>query len=197
MQEKPDTSSLPPTNTSSLPPALQRVAFTLRTVGTISLWSQAVLAVVSAGILALASFSRDTATQQAAEGTGFGIFFALCGLVALGVGAYMAFRYTRIAAQLFEPNASKRPSKADTLQVIRLGLIVNLLGMLLTLVGAQAIGGSILARALAQPQGSYIVEASRYVRALDLFLVQANNNTLTAHFVGIAASIWLFNRLSK
>jgi hypothetical protein len=120
--------------------------------------------------------------------------------VTLGVGAYFAFRYTRISKELLESNAAGRPSKADTLQIIRLGLIVNLVGMLLTIVGAQAIVGSILAKSLSQPQGALglgTLDLNRFVQPLDLFVVQANTNTIAAHFVGIAASLWLFNRVNR
>jgi hypothetical protein len=195
MREKPDT--------SSLPPALQRVAVTLRTIGRISFWLQAVLGVISGLILVFATFSSSVgrqATQGNTQGTGFGIFFAICGLVTLGVGAYFAFRYTRISRELQESNPAGRPSKADTLQIIRLGLIVNLVGMLLTIVGAQAIVGSILAKSLSQPQGALglgTIDLNRFVQPLDLFVVQANTNTIAAHFVGIAASLWLFNRVNR
>jgi hypothetical protein len=193
MREKPDT--------SSLPPALQRVAFTLRTVGGISFWLQSILGVISGFILLFATFSgsvgRQT-TQGNNQGTGFGIFFAICGLVTLGVAAYFAFRYTRISKQLLISNAAGRPSKADTLQIIRLGLIVNLVGMLLTILGAQAIVGSILAKSLSQPQNALTaIDPTRFVQSLDLFVVQANTNTIAAHFVGITASLWLFNRVNR
>jgi hypothetical protein len=193
-REKPDT--------SSLPPALQRVAFTLRTVGGISFWLQTVLGVISTLVLLFATFSSSAARQanQAAsnQGTGFGIFFAICGLLALGGGAYFAFRYTRISSELLASNASERPSKANTLQAIRLGLIVNLVGMLLTILGAQAIVGSILAKSLSQPQGAFTaIDPTRFVQSVDLFVVQANTNTIAAHFVGIAASLWLFNRVNR
>jgi hypothetical protein len=193
MQEKPDT--------SSLPPALQRIAFTLRTVGGISFWLQTVLGVISTLVLLFATFSSNVGrqTNQASnQGTGFGIFFAICGLVTLGVGAYFAFRYTRISKELQVSNAAGRPSKADTLQIIRLGLIVNLVGMLLTILGAQAIVGSILAKSLSQPQGAFTaIDPTRFVQSVDLFVVQANTNTIAAHFVGIAASLWLFNRVNR
>jgi hypothetical protein len=195
MREKSDT--------SSLPPALQRVAVTLGTIGRISFWLQAVLGVISGLILVFATFSSSVgrqATQGNTQGTGFGIFFAICGLVTLGVGAYFAFRYTRISRELQESNPAGRPSKADTLQIIRLGLIVNLVGMLLTIVGAQAIVGSILAKSLSQPQGALglgTIDLNRFVQPLDLFVVQANTNTIAAHFVGIAASLWLFNRVNR
>jgi hypothetical protein len=194
MREKPDT--------SSLPPALQRVAFTLRTVGNISFWLQTVLGVISALVLLFATFSSGVgrpANQVSNQGTGFGIFFAICGLVTLGVGAYFAFRYLLISRKLLASNAAGRPSKADTLQIIRLGLIVNMVGMLLTILGAQAIVGSILAKSLSQPQGAFgtAIDPSRFVQSVDLFVVQANTNTIAAHFVGIAASLWLFNRVNR
>jgi hypothetical protein len=194
MREKSDT--------SSLPPAVQRVALTLRTIGWISFWLQTVLGVISGVVLFVttvgSSFGRQT-VQGNNQGTGFGIFFAICGLVTLGVGAYFAFRYTRISRELQESNAAGRPSKADTLQIIRLGLIVNLVGMLLTIVGAQAIVGNIVVKSLSQPQGVFggVVDLNRFVQPLDLFVVQANTNTIAAHFVGIAASLWLFNRVNR
>lgn len=185
MREKPDT--------SSIPPAAQRIVFTLRTFGWISFWLQVVLGIVSAIILLVSVASNtNTKAQGSTQGTGFGIFFAICGLVALGIGAFFAFRYTRISKQLLETG---RPSKAETLQAIRLGLIVNLVGMLVTILGAQAVVGSVLTKSLSQ-QGA-VLDASRYVQPLDLFVVQGNINTITAHFAGIVASLWLFNRVSK
>ena len=187
---------------SSLPPALQRVAVTLRTVGGISFWLQLVLGVISTVILLFASFSGSVGRQGAQvanQGTGLGIFFAICGVVALGIGAYFAFRYMRIARELLAANSAGRPSKAETLQVIRLGLIVNMVGMLLSIVGAFAIVGSILAKSVLQPQGALTtaIDPTRFVQSLDLFVVQANTNTIAAHFVGIAASLWLFNRVNR
>lgn len=190
MREKPDP--------SSIPPAAQRVVFTLRTIGRISLWLQGGLGVISILILVFATFSTSIGRQNpqgSSQGTGFGIFFAICGLVALGVGGYFAFRYTRIARQLLETG---RPSKAETLQTIRLGLIVNMVGMLVTILGAFATIGSLLAKSVSQFGGTLTaIDPSRFVQPADLFVVQANTNTIAAHFVGIAASLWLFNRLSK
>jgi hypothetical protein len=188
--------------TSSVPPALQRTALTLRTIGNISFWGQLVLGVISIVILVAASassgFSRQ-ANQAPNQGSGFGIFFAICGLVTLGVGAYFAFRYTQIAKQLLDDNASGRPSKADTLQTIRLGLIVNMVGMLLTILGAQATIGTTVLKSFAQGQGAFTtaIDPSQLVRSLDLLVVQSNTNTILAHFAGIAASLWLFNRVNR
>lgn len=192
MQEKPDT-SLP----SSLPAPLQRVALSLRNFGWISGAIQAALAVISALVLLFSSFSRSVGEEGSNPGAGFGLFFAICGLASLGVGTFFAFRYRNTGRKLLSANASTRPSKADTLRVIRVGLIVNLVGMLLTILGSQAIIGSILARSVSQPAGLTVYDASRFVRPLDLFLVQANINIIAGHFVGIAIAIWLYNRVNR
>ncbi|MEQ8536485.1 MAG: DUF3611 family protein [Coleofasciculus sp. D1-CHI-01] len=189
MRELPDT--------SSLPTPLQRIALVLRTFGRIALWVQLVLGVVSLGILLTGIAGRTVGPTEDKQGVGFGIFLAICGLVTLGVGVYIAWRYTRISQQLLVGNTETRPSKADTLKTIRLGLIVNMAGMLLTIVGAQAIIGSIVIRSISQPSGLTVYDANRFVRPLDLFLVQANINTITAHFAGIAIAIWLFNRINR
>ena len=120
--------------------ALQQMAVAFRLVGWISFWIQLVLAVVSILVLLFASLSRNTGPQsENSPGTGFGIVLAVSGVVTLGIGVYLAFRYTRLGKRLQSSNASQRPRKADTVQILRLGLIVNLVGMLLTILGAQAI----------------------------------------------------------
>ncbi|HBL12701.1 MAG TPA: hypothetical protein DD379_15130 [Cyanobacteria bacterium UBA11162] len=191
-------------DSSSIPTALQRVALTLRTIGNISLWVQGVLGVIATFSLVFAIFSSNLARQSpqannsgTGAGTGAGVFFALCGLVTLGIGAYFAFRYTSIAKQLLGSSTAARPSKASTLQTIRLGLIVNMVGMALTIVGAFAIVGSTLAKAQFQGQIALSTDPSRFVQSADLWAIQANLNAIAAHFVGIAASIWLFDRVSR
>ena len=64
---------------SSLPPAVQRVAFALRTVGWVCFWAQSVLAVVAALILLFAipfAFpSANPGARSTNPGTGGGLFW--------------------------------------------------------------------------------------------------------------------------
>ncbi len=180
---------------------LRAIAQTFRLVGWISLWTQLVLGVVSGGILLSATiFSQRPGTSNN-PGTGLGIFLAVSGLITLAVSIYFAFRYTRIGRQLESSNPSNRPRKIETVQVIRLGLMVNLVGMLLTLLGAQAINGTLIIKSLTLPQlGTGVltqIDPSRIIQPLDIFVVQANTNTVSAHFAGLVASIWLLNRINK
>ncbi len=191
MSEQPDISPIP-TNLKQISQSLQRI-------GWAAFWIQLVLGVISSIILLLYAFSSSTSRAgETAQGTGFGIFFAISGLVTLGMSIFWAFRYTKIATQLKDPMASLRPSKIDTIQAVRVGVIINLSGMLLTLVGAQAIIGSTLARSLSQQPGTFIPGgAVQFIQPLDLFVVQANTNTIFAHFAGVIAALWLLTRLYK
>ncbi len=192
MTEKPRSQS-----SSSL---LLEIAQTFRLTGWISFWAQLVLGVIASVILGFASLSRETAPNQATAGTGLGIFFAVTAVITLAVAIFWAFRYTRIARQLQSSNPNNRPRKAETIQLLRTGLVVNLVGLLLALVGAEAIVGALLTKALTLPQagaGVFQVDPSRIIRPLDIFVVQANTQTLAAHFSGLVSSIWLLNRITK
>lgn len=180
--------------------SLQEIAQNFRLTGWISFWAQLLLGVVATVILGFASFSRGVAVENQRVGTGVGIFFAGAGVITLTVSIFWAFRYTRIAKQLQSSNPNNRPRKADTIQLLRLGLIVSLVGLLISLVGAQAIVGTLLAKSLTLPQagvGVYQIDPSRIIRPLDIFVVQANTNTTAAHFAGLIASIWLLNRVNR
>ena len=190
-------------DTDKLPAAVQRVAFALRTVGWVSFWVQLVLAVVAAIILLFAiPFAIPSATAPAGStsaGTGGGVFFAICGLLVLGYSVYRAFRFTRLSRQLRSPGNAVRPKKADTIKQVQLTLIGNLVGMLLTLVGAEAISGTLLAKSLAQPQALFgaAVDLGRFIQPLDIFVVLANTHATVAHFVGIIGALWLLDRIHK
>jgi hypothetical protein len=77
---------------------------------------------------------------------------------------------------------------------------INLVGLLLSLLGAQAIVGALLAKSLTLPQtglGVYQIDPSRTIRTLDILVVQANTNTVAAHFAGLVGSLWLLNRINR
>ncbi len=191
-----------PSDQTSLPDSVQRVAFSLRTVGWICFWTQLVLGVISAiiQIFAIAVFSRETVGQAAAStpSIGGGLVLALLGIGVLGFSIFQAFRYTRLARQLKAPGMS-RPSRGQTMKQIRLGLTSNMTGMLLTLLASEAINGILLAKAISQPRGlfSASVALQDLIQPLDFFVVLANTHTIVAHFVGIAGALWLMNQIYK
>ena len=116
-------------------------------VGWVSFWTQLLLGVVATGIFLGFKIQRS-GNQIGNPGSGFGVFFAALGLLSLAGGVVVAFRYTRIGKKLASSNYSNHPRRIETLNVIRMGFMVNLIGMLLTLFGAQAISGSLLLKAV-------------------------------------------------
>jgi hypothetical protein len=180
---------------------IQAIAKLFRLTGWITFWSQLALGIVSGGILLFASIRPSSGGVGNNSGAGIGVFFAITGLVALGIGLFISFRYIRIGRQLDSGNPSNRPRKIETVQVVRLGLVVHLVGILLTLVGAQAIVGILLTKSLTVSQvipGTITqVDPSRVIQPLDILVVQANTNTVSAHFAGLLGSIWLLNRITK
>ncbi|MGD1910163.1 MAG: DUF3611 family protein [Rivularia sp. (in: cyanobacteria)] len=170
-----------------------------RITGWISFVLQLVLGVVSALLLLVfVIFGRGVASPSSNANTGFGVFLAICGLVTLGISIYLAFRCKNIGRQLQSTNPSNRPRKNETVKTLQLALTVNFVGMLLTLLGAQATIGLLLVKVSSSQAVTTlgVVDPNR-ITAQDLFAVQANTNTITAHFVGLVASIWLLNRITR
>jgi hypothetical protein len=181
----------------NLPPAVQRVSSNLKWAGTIGLWTQLVLGVAAGGTLVSTGIPmiRD---EEAGLGTQPGILLVTCGLFALGISVYFSFRYARIAQLLKSADPAQRPSRADTLRTIRYGVIVNLVGMLLILVGTLAIIGSLTIESLTQSPGLGVGGASaRFILPIDVFLVNSNVIAIAAHFAGIVTSLWLLDRIAR
>lgn len=182
----------------SLPPAVRRVAGALRRVGWVSFWVQIVLAVVSAIVLFFAgSFLR--APTAANPGTGSGLFFAFLGLVALFVATFWAFRYTRLSRRLTSASSQSRPRRGDAVQILQIGLVINLVGMLLTILGAQAIIGTLVGKSFEQGIAFWGVPGRtlNFITPVDLLVVQANANTIMAHFIGLVATLWLIRCVNR
>ncbi len=180
----------------SLPPAVRRIAESFRKTGWVSFWAQVGLAAISGVVLLLAAFGPRSAQAESNLETSFGIFFAACGIATLFLGAYWAYRYTRLSLRLRDASNSSRPKPGDVIQALRIGLIINLIGMTFTLFGAQAIVGTLLAKSFAG-QSTTTFAATQLVQPIDIFVVQANVNTILAHFIGIVASLWLVRGMSR
>lgn len=206
------TTDLKETHTPN--PKLDKVARILRLVGWIGVSVQLALAAASSLMILFAvggrNFNQTVApvrpgfgvgVNEVAEvttpGIGIGIFWAVCGILVLLFNVYLAFRQTRFARRLRHPNPAIHPPKTEVLRVLRLGIIVGLAGMLCTILGGGATLGVLLSKSIAQPQGVAIYDPSRIIRSLDIFVAMANMNAIAAHFVGVVASLGLFNWLHR
>lgn len=179
-----------------LPSAVLKASAILKLAGNIGFWFQLILGVVAALILLFASTGL-IGGQQSSQGSDFGILCAAAGIVALAVSVFFFFRYGKIAQLIQDPTLGQRPSRSYTLQVIRLGLTANLVGMLLSIIGAESFVGLVLGKTLSIPQGAAVYNTAQLVQPKDLFIILANTHTIASHFTGIVVALWLLNRLNK
>ena len=184
------------------PQAVKRAARNLRIWGSVGLWVESVLGVISGVILIAAILIYSSTSAQGGGnplGGGVGFSFAAVGLVAIGISSYFFSRYTRISKRLAASNAANRPSRADILRLLRIGLIVNLCGMAVTLLGAFPFTGLVLSKALirAGSGGIVIDDPSKFVNAFDILIFQAFLNSIFAHFAGVVTSLWLLDRITR
>ena len=177
-------------------PKIQKISASLKQLGRIGFWLQVILGVISAVLLLVAGAALLSGKDKT-PGIELGIFCAFCGVILLGLGVIFSFRYIQIARKIQIAEPAKRPKKASTLKLIRYGLIVNLVGMLLSILGAEALSGIVLLKTLSLPQVTLGSDPDRFVNSVDLLIVQANTNTIAAHFTGIVASLVLLDRITK
>ncbi|MDJ0555621.1 MAG: DUF3611 family protein [Microcoleaceae cyanobacterium MO_207.B10] len=192
--------SNPSDSSSSLPTTVKQVANALRLGGWACFWIQLVLGVISGLIFLFTVFTLPSNKNQAGTAsTGSGLFFAICGLLVLGFSIYLAFCYTRLARKLRSPTPSLRPTRADTTKQVKKTLIANLIGMSLTLIGAEAIGGILLGKSLVSGQLGFspTLELGKIIQPLDIFIVLGNTHMIVAHFVGIVVGLFLLDRVYK
>ncbi len=186
----------------SLPPAIRRIANNFRLVGWISFWTQVISGIIASLLFVSAILGIQFANRGNAENaaTGGGLFIAIAGLLAVYVGAFWAFQYTRFARRLKTSNPDLRPTPKKAVQMITTGLIISLVGMFLGLLGSGAVVGALMLKAIVQPQSSVLVNprnVTDFIEPLDVFIVQASTNTLISHFAGILGSLWLFRIINR
>jgi preprotein translocase subunit Sss1 len=183
---------------ASLSPSLPEIAKTFRLVGWVGFWVQLVLTVISSIILIFAGALSRAGANQNTPTTGIGVVVTVFGIVVLLFNMYWAlFRYVPIGRKL-DGSSANRPRRTETIKVLRTGLIAGLIGMLLSLLGAQATVGLLAAKAFNQGIGGFVnTDPSKFIQPLDILVVQASVNVILAQFFGIGAALWLLNRITR
>lgn len=180
---------------SALPPAVQQAASALKRWGVLSFWSSIILTLFSGAALLLGLLGESSTGRSV--GTGVSAFWAVSGLVSLLISIFFSWRYWNLGKALQYANPSDRPKRADIQNIVKVGLVVSVIGMLLSLLGTQSVVGSVLIKAVRQTGANVISQQSCIVIPADIFSIAANTTALTAHFIGISVALWLSNRLAK
>lgn len=132
------------------------------------------------------------------EGNSVWYFFsAFISVLLLTAAIVLAFRYGKIGRKIENRDPALRPKKSETIRLIRIGLIFNLVGMVFAIIGAETLVGLALAKLLTLAPQLISPNPQQFVNSLDLLIIQANTNTITAHFTGIVTSLILLDRISN
>ncbi len=197
-----------------------RTSNALRASSWFSWWSQVILTVISSITFIFArNVMTMPTTTAAAIGQGgpitIGKFFLPgLGIVASSLSIIWTWGQRRLARRFVRPRrrdgdggGRKSPSitgittttttsrieAANLLRsTIKFGVSLNLFGLLTSVLGAQYIVGTLVAKSMQSFVGlGGVGITSQTLQPLDVLVVQANTNVLNSHFVSLVCLLWL------
>ena len=182
-----------------------RASKSLKASTWLSWWSQVILTVISAVTFI---FARNVMEASSMSFIGLGTVapkFVLPGLST--VLSTMSIIWTwggKRLARRFLRRTNTTPVEAANLlrRVIKVGATINLTGLFTSVLGAQFIIGSLVAKSMSNVIGfgtgiSGGMVSAQTLQPLDLLVVQANTNMLTSHFISLACLLWLTRMVDK
>ena len=181
---------------SNVSPKVKKISSNLIILGNAGFWLQLVLGIVSLMLLFFAS-----PLLRSADGDGsrnFAIFCAALGVLTLAISIFFFFRrYISIGNILKKGSIKDTPNKKQTIRLVKLGLSSNLIGMLVSLIGAEAFAGILYGKAAQIPAGAAVYNTNQLIEPVEIMALIANVHTIFSHFAGIIIGLWLLDRISK
>jgi len=177
-----------------------RTSKAIRASSWLSWWSQLILTVISTVTFA---FARNVMSAQAGTNpvefskVAAKFFLPGVGIFASSISLVWTWGERRLSSRLIRRNVTSQVETANLLRrVIKVGVTLNLIGLLSSVLGAQYIIGTLAAKSLTNFVGfggglSGGVVPSQTLQPLDVLVVQANTNILTSHFVSLVCLLWL------
>lgn len=183
-------------NITSTEASLASIATLYRRVSWVSWWFQIILSVIGGVILTFANTVRKGGNTYALWSSGFALS-AIGAFTAL-LNAVWTWNMTRMSRRIARKKIEESRVIPTLRRLSKISVTVSLLGMLITLFAAEQIVGTLASKVLSS-QGLVptlsIGSQLNQIQALDIFLVQANTNILVAHYVPLAAFLWLQTQL--
>jgi len=181
-------------------PVIQEAAIQLRRVNWISWWSQVILSVVSTITLLFAKSVLKTGANKSSVAGGF--LFAGSGVCLSFLSVVWTWGGSRLSKRLRKSDYTRIKAANMLRRTITVGSILNLVGMFVTLIGAQQIVG-LLASKLLTMQGvttfgmNAAAVSAQTLQPLDILIVQANTNTLLSHFISLVCCLIMTRGVDK
>lgn len=156
-------------------------------------WTQMILSVVSTVTLTFANAARMNASSLTV-----GLVLAAAGVTCGYVSTFWMWGYKGFSKRLLRIDVDRVQLATQARRSLRVGIIINLVGMGLTLLSAAQTIGILVSKALTQGlapgSGQFGVGLANAIQPIDLLILQANTNTLLSVYAGLCASLWLRQR---
>lgn len=182
---------------------MSRISAALRRIGWVRFWSQVTLGVVVVGVLFFSKVGNQlAANSQRALGLGPGLSLTTLSFFVLLWSLWQGWLTVRCGRALARP---VHPSKGETAQLLKRGLLADLLGLILAAVGYQALAGSLFVQASLQAPGFFGAPISGGlnrvvgfpITSIEMLSVLSNTQVLFAHLIGLLFSLWLLQRIHR
>lgn len=172
---------------------IQETSRLLRRVSWLSWWSQVILTTVSAVILL---FAKNVATRYGNAIQSPPFILSGVGVIISGISILWTYADgARLSSRILRAERSQA-SKWLT-RAVRVGVSLNLVGLMTTLVAAEQIVGTLAVKVLTQRNFMTTVSTEAGLQPLDILIVQANTNTLLSHFCSLVAFLYLTDQIRK
>jgi len=179
-------------------PDFSLLSLGIRRIGWIRFWSQTVLGVVVVGLL-LFSNVGSMKNSEKVLGLSPGLSLTTLAFLLLLYSLWQCWLIIRTGRAL---NSSVRPSRGETSRLLKRGLIVDLLGLVFSVIGYQALAGALFVQASMQAQGIALGATLRGmnnypITSLEMLSVLSNTQVLFAHTIGLSLSLWMLQRIYR
>jgi hypothetical protein len=156
-------------------------------------WVQIILTVISFVILSFANAVRNGANAQVITS---GFFLSAVGVCVSFINCFTTWNFTRLSRRVVQGKIPSHSINDIFRKYAQISVGISLIGMLVTLIGAEQIVGNLASKILSSqsifsPYSPGAIPPTSSLQALDIFLVQANTNTLLSHFAPLSIYIWL------
>lgn len=182
----------------SIDSLVKDTALLTRRLSWLSWWSQLILTTVSAVTLV---FARNVLIQShpsiAAANSLPNFVLAGGGIVAGYISLFWTWASRRLARRLLRKPTTRIQCANMLRRTIKVGITINLIGMMFTIVGAEQIVGALTIKALTTSRTLALDQSSSLLQPLDISVVQANTNTIFSHFTSLVALLYLARQLCK
>jgi hypothetical protein len=182
---------------------LQLISAALRRLGWVRFWAQLVLAVVVMGVLLFNNIGGQIgARADKALGLSPGLSLTSFAFFVLLWCLWQSWLVVRCGRALGSP---VRPSKGETARLIKRGILADLVGLTLGVVGYQSLAGSLFFQASMQAGFAFGAamttpggRITNYpITSLEMLSVLSNTQVVFAHLIGLWISLWLLQRVYR